>query len=726
MAGWLPELTFEDIAIRRKFLPFTKDKDGKKVPLYGWAHPNYPDGFRHQKRVDGKTWKVSSTTPAYHLTLPEIMAMKAEAQKVIWPAVVIGDIGFSAAPRTKGEAEKGDAPFLRDNLYFEFDGDIEQDDGTPDWQKANDWMERMKAILAEVFPIHYISVGGRGWHFPVRLHPDCQYFLNPAKFNIACPYGYAHIEAWSPIAGARNMIWGDKWFNQGEPCKLPLSEPVPILTDEAIDFIKGYIPGNWEGTRPVFLPPGMEYSPTREGAVARVLLQDSVVNAVQPHTKPRKVRYIQLQDGTLALIKSEDGQTRFLELMKEQDDRIFGSLVDNGLDIKQQENWFKQARDTQKMERVPILIKSIDAYVANYATLPDEVRPRINPIPDVPYEELNRITRTREGVYDPVLVFIDGVYRLSTLERLEPEEVAARRITLDVPLVPVHFPKEPGTGYYGNIGKELYRVWAEANGREFLILLLTQRVSGMGLCIGETERGKTTLMNLFQAAGLGAVIPPYGFPEIFTKSFKRRPDQFSRRDMALATKRCLVVEEIATDFTERNFTDVGSFPPRIDEQGFKEMTGKPSVEYRNLYEPAVVAPVIASILAVSNTAPIISALEDKAIERRIWGFKPAIPSELLAPHQGILDEDFTHPETIQAFLYEWLQDCAALIPGWDGKAPEIKELPAIVEATAYVRKAIEEQNEKFDLFRETVYKKKGKTDGNLEMSENVRRIVGDV
>ena len=680
-------LTLNDIAERRKFIPFTKDKDGKKVPLFGWKHPNYPMGVNGVRRVNGKGWNVSSTTPTYHLTYPECIALRSREKDDIWPAVVIGDV------QVKGNANAPDAPFLVDNLYFELDGDIDPDDGSKAWQQAHAWLMRMKDVLSEVFPIYSVSVGGRGFHFPVRLAEDCSYFRNPAKFNIPSPYGYAHIEVWAPEAGARNMIWGDVWFQEGVQGKIPLQAEIPIITDEVVDHLKGFIPGNFESTLKVTLPPGIEYAPMREGAVARILNAGVLYDVREPASLNGTTRYIRTKEGRLASLWSNAGRDRYLSVQKSVDDRVCEEIIGLELPPKEMQDWLREVRRNQAIENQPRLFQSINGFLETFVDLPDDVRPHTLEIPRMVASDLNKATYKGNNLYDPILIFDDLIYQASTGKVLEPSEIEARNLTTDLVGIPYAYPSVRPEGALADLGREVYRVWTEANGKEFLILLLTRRKDGLGICQGETRRGKTTLFVMLQALGLAYITPQAGYPQLFTRTPKKQADLFAKADQALALRRCVLIEEIATAFTEANFAPHQTPPNRLEEGGLKELTTKGVIEYRNPYKEGIIAPVIASLLAVCNDAPVLFGIDEEAILRRIWGFQAPGYSSLLDANNNWETAHFTDRETLQGFLYELARDCREVIPGWNGSPPMLENLPTVVEATKDIQQAIRDQND---------------------------------
>ena len=660
---------------------------------------------------------MSSTTPTYHLTLDEVYQIRASAQgqKEVWPAVVIGDTPV------KGNANAPDAPFLTDNLYFELDGDIDPDDGSLDWQQANNWLNRMKAALNEVFPIYSISVGGRGWHFPVRLDPDCTYFRNPTKFNLACPYGYAHIEVWAPQAGARNMIWGDVWFVRGEQVRLPLKEAVPIITDEVIYNLKGVI--DFEASKGADIPNEGRYWPTREGAIARILKANILSDVIEPATLSNgATRYIRTEQGYKASLYSNAGRDRYLEIQKAEDDLIYLDMVAKGVPEKELKDWVKKATIYHQVEMQNRLFQSINGFRAYFKGLPYEVDLEGITIPTLVAGDLNRVTYQPDGyTYDPVMIYGGITYQASTGKVLEPDEVAARHLTTDLVSIPYEYPTEQPTGPLADLGREVYRALADANGKEFLILLLTKKEPGLGICKGDTQRGKTTLFNMLQALGLAYISPQSAFPDLFTRRSRKQADLFAKAEQALTQRRCVLIEEIATAFTEANFAPHNSPPNRLEEGGLKALTTQATLEYRNPYKEAITAPVLASILAVCNEAPVLFGIDDPAVLRRVWGFQAPTYSDYLAKDSWE-EEHFLNSLTLQAFLYEFAKDCREVIPAL--QSYDIQKLPSVIKATEAIHQAIREQNAWYEVCRESKGKKKD--EANLPMDDNVKRIVGNV
>ena len=707
---WQETLTIQDIAERQKFILFTQDEKGKKAPAYAWKHPR----VTHNRRTatHPEQFNVSVTTPQWHITLQECLDIcQAMPNAVLWPTIVLGDIAEGqTAPRTIGEARKGDAPFLTQQGYFEFDCDLNEDDESQEWLDDKLWFDTQVKTLKTLFPISYRSVSGRGVHFPVRIPPDCEYFRTLNKITIEAPNKQAHIEVWTPVMKARAMIWGDA-FNSPESRE----QVIPVITDEVMRKLKIFLPIEWDREAKAFdLPASLQWLPTADGALTRVMEAnpDLFLDVRNPDGGSILSRYIQLEEGYLTPLFSLEGHNRLTALIKDADLATLNDLVNRGYPQKEVLNWRKASERNQGERAVWSLAKGINGSLEHFSRLHFEAKPTIAAIPRKVSLALNEVTWNKEEAYDPILKFEDGCFALATGQEVSKEEILHRSLTTDeAPVLYTYNKPVYSDSRFYKIGQEVWNAWAKANTPQALILLLTRRVRGMVFCVGETKRGKTTLAGILGNIGLGYTTPLGGVAEMLTKGVKGQADLFRKRDKALAYKRLIFADEFAPSFTREDFRLASTMPVRVDSQGFKDLTGRQTVEWRGLYKESVIAPIRATWIALCNEAPLIS-LNEEPVWGRVHGLYTPAENPILA---GVHSEDYHHPAVGEGFLQAFLQDCRNIIPSWD-TPPTFESLQVIQRATSEVHNWIGERN--------TLYQEYAQSKGKEpEYNEEVNNLV---
>ena len=742
-------LTWRDLAERRKFFISTPDKK----PAYGYDHPfvKATEGSASTVKAEGR-YEVTNKTPTRHFTLKEgIQVIQANPNKGWRITFVQGNIAGDpdASTRQKGEAKKGDALFPVVNRIMVWDEDLVSPEYAKEklnltdsqYQQAVAWLKEQSAYLEEVgFNLSYKTLSGRGKHRFFRSQPDVPFMEGINHLSIEHPSKAAKVECWShSYGGQRSIILGTQWYLNGEPMQIgrfPYDEPIPELSLELYEAIKERNWGtcvDWSKTETpspdIDIPAEGIYEPTVNGAVARLMAynpdeEEGVFPLFQvpvPDSVEKGV-YIYQRDGRLSILETPAGQSRFRTVTQVQNTLYYQKLEDLGVKPSALKSWDGSVGAYEEFGRIERVIKSVPSAIETFRELKHFGIDGVPDFQDIPtarsFEFLNRVTYTPDYDHDPIMPFADGLRRLRDGSLVEKPELVARGITTTLAAVP--FPYHPDEPLDPNnrlvkLGKELYDRNVEANGKEFLPLLLTGRNEGMWICLGQTKLGKsTTWESVLQGLMLAFVCKPGMFPDLWY-SKPTKSDQFGKGPWAACNRAILMIDEFASNWDMDSLVLGGADANQIRDDVLRDMTTKVMDTIRETYTMPYVMPVRATYIAVCNKAPVL--MMDGATERRIYGFNPPAVSPILAK---VTDRSvFQHDLVRESFLQCLLADMRDCLTTWGVERPDITELPSIKAATDYVRQEIKNRNLEFQEGKEAKSTKAGRDKYRRERGDDL-------
>ncbi len=555
----------------------------------------------------------------------------------------------------------------QDNLGFNF---LDLDNGSRDdpdglgaecfRQVINTFLERWPdAPIAE-------SLSGNGrCHILHNADPKDRAAWSNDKKQTYIAHGAPEwkVEFWDPYGQGRYRIFTDRWLN-GDADQAPL----PTITHtELREFFQTILAQLWRPEppkRPVGRPPAADPDiPYPDGTHLAQTEQGAALRVAQRQLEQERPM-VMLDDGTCYIARDSG---LLVQIRTDQPlgagSRLFASEIRKANHAATQE--FTEDRSEAEL---PTYRHYQDQFItwadSRPANFPDKVLRHLTILaedeaehPQLIWHQQNRAPLTQANLNpqppkDSLYPLADGrIYSTARSDVLSPEEVYHDLHTDDVARltrtwVPGAF--QPDAGKCQPQG-QTYAAWllqAWADSFKLLVFASTRprKECGFSIMIGHPDRGKTTMLDIWQTLGL------------CNKTNQPLRDQsrsgirpFDYLAAALCKERLVFLDELATPLEEN--------PKPIPSGPLKALTGQTTLTYETKFKDEVTRTRRGNLLGVGNH-PLLLDAANPAIRERLLFIPEPKEVEALKPHHGLPPGLRNTAECLDAILDAYLQEAS--------------------------------------------------------------------
>lgn len=549
---------------------------GNKAPAAGYTHPRIKRADGRAQRV-GKSERhggimVTANTPLTWLTCEEALAIcNANADKGWLPAFV----------------------HTADDDYVFMDADYHEHEGGNAREEFAEWLSGIlrgiEGLRAGV--VSMLSQSGAGMHILFRM-PREDIGLSYPKVVLPCKCGKAGCEAGGKV---------ENWIGSRARYRIQahgftaadLDRAIPLLTRAELASLPEFAAAYNKPELADELPEDPIFIKSWRGGAYRLLTYcaESGYGIAAMRGPDRGIYISDMESGLWRELTPYAPET--LRLWTLSDDAAMRELANREVTPKVLNSFARYLRGQSRLKGLEEVLAQAGAQLRGA-----DMREAYGAL------ELNRSDFNQES--DTYIRVSGGVADMTNKGELASERVVrAARITADSPAI--EYLDEGGiTADARADARRLMDVFVrDAWGLDKLLLVLwhSRKTKGNLFIVGQRNRGKNLLFDGLARLGFASVFP---WSSSDAPRLKARPSRFSEVNLALATKRLVVFDELtgsrAYGDTE---LDEGEVPP--DSAKVKALHGAYSVVVERKGIDAVNKRMTAGIAMVSNAPPCIPA-----------------------------------------------------------------------------------------------------------------------